>query len=417
MNLKMRRGFTLIELLVVIAIIAVLIALLLPAVQSAREAARRAQCTNNLKQIGLAMHNYHSSHGTFPEGMSDQSAYIPFNYSNGGPAPGTNTGYGGGAWGAWSAQAEMLPFMEQTGIYNGINFAFIGAWGAGAGLNATSYTTVIKSYLCPSDTNAGYGGRPQPYTNDPPNISSYRGSLGTTSNVWGPDQGYAACPPDPFNKFGPYSGKNQFCGGGGQNPYGTGLFVYYLAFGIQDCLDGASNTVAFSESLVGQPNYKSIGPGQRNNYVRISPHGAVLNMGAAVSDVLTLPTPTLYAALDTCSQQYATLLAASAAGQGQFYPGVSSQNGNRWGWGGTGVTLFHTIVPPNSKRWAWNTCIGCGCAPSEAPFSNAQSNHPGGVNVQMADGSVRFIKDTVDMRIWMQIGTKAGNEVVGGDQY
>ena len=106
MNLKMRRGFTLIELLVVIAIIAVLIALLLPAVQAAREAARRAQCSNNLKQIGLAMHNYHSSVGKFPQGTSDEAGYTPFKYS--------------GGWGMWSAQAEMLPYMEQNAIYNEI---------------------------------------------------------------------------------------------------------------------------------------------------------------------------------------------------------------------------------------------------------------------------------------------------------
>ncbi len=410
MNQKMRRGFTLIELLVVIAIIAVLIALLLPAVQAAREAARRAQCNNNLHQIGLALHNYHSSFGTFPQGMSDQAGYVPFQYSNGG-APKPGAPYGGGGWGGWSPQAEMLGFMDQQPIYNGINFAFIGAFGVGAGINATGYTTIIKSYLCPSDFNAGYGGRPQPYTNDPPNISSYRGSLGTTSNVWQPGQGYAACAPDPFNLYGPYSAAKPFCTTGPSQPYGTGLFVYYLTFGIQDCPDGSSNTIAFSEQLVGQPNYSSIGPGQRNNYVRLTPHGALAMAGVTVADALTLPTTLLYAGLDMCSTQYQADLATPGA------PNVSSQNGNRWGWGGTGVTLFQTIVPPNSKRWAWADCIGCQCAPSEAPFSNAQSNHPGGVNVCMADGSCRFFKDTINMTTWMQLGTRAGNEPVDGAAY
>src|SRR5437868_1405501 len=104
-----RRGFTLIELLVVIAIIGVLVALLLPAVQSAREAARRSQCSNNLKQIGVALHNYHSAHDVFPLGSSYQP-YAP---------PATSNG-----WDCWSAQALMLPFMEQNAIYGAINFNF-----------------------------------------------------------------------------------------------------------------------------------------------------------------------------------------------------------------------------------------------------------------------------------------------------
>ena len=102
-----RRAFTLIELLVVISIIAVLIALLLPAVQSAREAARRAQCTNNLKQIGLALHNYHSTHEVFPEGVTNSPDDTPS---------------WGGVWSGWSAQGLLLPFLEQSAIYNASNY-------------------------------------------------------------------------------------------------------------------------------------------------------------------------------------------------------------------------------------------------------------------------------------------------------
>ena len=388
MSPKMRRGFTLIELLVVIAIIAVLIALLLPAVQAAREAARRAQCSNNMKQIGLALHNYHAANGSFPQGMSDQANSTTLAagpYSSG--------------WGAWSPLAEMLPFMEQTPIYNAINFSFIGAWGTPAEyINGTSYTTIIPSFLCPSDTNAGYGGRPQVYTNSPPNINSYRGSLGTTTNVWGTNFGYASCEPDPYRIKGPPAG-----GAGNCKPYSTGLFVYYLVFTLADVQDGSSNTIAFAESLVGSPNYNVYGPGNRNN----DADGVPVPGASEVANALTIPMATLVSGLNACTVVY------------QKQNTINISIGNRWGWGGTGQTLFQTVVPPNSKTWAWNTCQTCGppCAPSEAPFSNAQSAHPGGVNVLFADGGVRFVKDTIQMTTWMGLGTRAGGETISSDTY
>ncbi len=158
MRYPSRRGFTLIELLVVIAIIAVLIALLLPAVQAAREAARRSQCVNNLKQIGIALHNYHTGINTFPLGAS-------WNPQSIGVAPAT--------WGSWSAQALMLGYMEQTAVYNSINFALAPEWGGNPSYstNSTAYLTVVSSFLCPSDGNAGKRGF----------INSYASSMGTST--------------------------------------------------------------------------------------------------------------------------------------------------------------------------------------------------------------------------------------------
>ena len=94
-------------------------------------------------------------------------------------------------------------------------------------------------------------------------------------------------------------------------------------------------------------------------------------------------------------------------------------NGNRWGWGATTMTMFHTVVPPNSRLYAWNSCRdGCGgCGPDDSTFSNAQSNHAGGVNVAMGDGSVRFVKDTIARQTWMAIGTKSNSEAVSADSY
>src|SRR4051794_34073765 len=190
-----RRGFTLIELLVVIAIIGVLIALLLPAVQSAREAARRSQCTNNLKQIGLAMHNYHSTYDSFP-------------MLNGIPAKSID---GSGIHGP-SVLAFLLNNMEQTAMYNAFNFNIGAVAGAAANytvINATVFNSQIGAFLCPSD----------------PGSTAYRRGSSYSCSI-GP-------------QFNFYSTVNVSWG------TGVGMFAHLAAFGLRDCTDGSSATVAF----------------------------------------------------------------------------------------------------------------------------------------------------------------------------
>jgi prepilin-type N-terminal cleavage/methylation domain-containing protein/prepilin-type processing-associated H-X9-DG protein len=399
MSTKKRRAFTLIELLVVIAIIAVLIALLLPAVQAAREAARRSQCTNNLKQIGLAMHNYHQSIDRFPQGKSESAFTVPY------------TAYAG--WGEWSAQAMMLPYMEQTTIYNAINFSMNSLQGTLGVANITASTRVINSFTCPSDTQVAFGGAPSMSTTMytswgnqsgwPPNINSYRGSLGTTtaSTGWqsGWVVGYGACQPDPLNIAG---------GSPGCFPTSTGLFAYWYCYGIRDCTDGTSNTVAFAESLVGDAANPVVS--HRNNAIT----GVTISANAEVPDASAVNYQNvLVPAITACSNAY------QAAGNNNN-ANVESSTGNRWAWGGSAYTLFNTVVTPNSKSAPWNTCTdsNCpGCALDSATFSNAQSNHPGGVNVMFGDGSVRFIKDSINPQTWMALGTRASGEVITSDSY
>ncbi|GAC1475904.1 MAG: DUF1559 domain-containing protein [Isosphaeraceae bacterium] len=193
-------GFTLIELLVVIAIIAVLIALLLPAVQAAREAARRVQCVNNLKQIGLAMHNYLESRGVLPIGQ--------------GPEP--NKMYNG-----WSSLAMMLPFLEQAPLYAALNFDIPGGSAPGTPQNVTVQNASVSVFLCPSDTDR---------LTSPSGHNNYVGNTGA-----GPDTNGSAP-------------SGVICG---SKMYLKGLYYESTTVGLQQITDGLSQTAAFSERVKG----------------------------------------------------------------------------------------------------------------------------------------------------------------------
>ncbi len=346
------RGFTLIELLVVIAIIAVLIALLLPAVQSAREAARRSQCVNNLKQIGLALHNYHSTHNIFPLGSSRN----PYDFANSYDTP---------SWSSWSAQALMLPFLEQKPLYDAINFSFNPARGPADVVNTTVYLTVISSFLCPSDGNAG---------SKSGNINSYFASTGPTT--------YNCCNNDARNA--------------------PGIFAYERAASIADITDGTSNTIAFSEGVTSEASPRL---GIRGNTIGNIGSNNIAN----VLDVSSVPVTggrsaedRVRADMQLCSAAYATR--------------VGGGMGSRWGCGAMGYALFNTVATPNMTRWSACRMDCCNQA-QHAHYIQAMSNHPGGVNVAAADGSVKYIKDSVNMRTWWGLGTKNNGEVLSADSY
>jgi len=355
-----RRAFTLIELLVVIAIIAVLIALLLPAVQAAREAARRTQCVNNLKQIGLALHNYHSANSTFPMGCSSGlwSGLGVYNVKQN-----------------LSAHAQMLPFLEQTAAYNALNFY----WGCEDStsvmcywINATATNQQIQAFVCPSDPN---GGRPD--HNNTTNTNNYYGCVGTTMNF-------------------PLIANNNLNTPTINWPT-TGLFTYEQSYGLRTVTDGTSNTIAFAEACVG-----SQGLGKRQKLIGLNTVGGLT--ASLLSNAELNPSLAL-AGVQACNQAWQT-------GSGK----VDKERGENWAHGCMAMTLFNTIVTPNQYNDEWTHCSSISSAALSA-LSNSDSYHPGGVNVLMADGHVKFIKDSVNARTWWSLGTKSQGEVVSSDSY
>jgi prepilin-type N-terminal cleavage/methylation domain-containing protein len=322
-----RRGFTLIELLVVIAIIAVLIALLLPAIQAAREAARRAQCTNNQKQLGLAMHNYHSAIGTFPIGRMGINR------------PPGSLGYPGDATGAnhrftWSWL--ILPYLEQGTVSGAINFSLPYAHLA----QTTALYSELAVLLCPSDPNGGVI-----------NAYTYKFHLGNYVANWGNTQYDQGAINNPFN--GPQPPVPV--------PFLGAPFALDRSYGIQNITDGTSNTLLLGEVIVCQASGSAVG--------QVDHRGAMFNddYNCTMFMAYTAPNSTIPDQVPTwCVYPYAT-------------------------------------NPP---------CINLYPA-----FNASRSYHPGGVDALMSDGSVRFVKNTVNVPTWRALSTTQGGEVISSDAY
>ena len=327
MNRRDRNGFTLIELLVVIAIIAVLIALLLPAVQAAREAARRAQCVSSLKQIGLAMLNYESTHTSLPPGTKYQD------------------------WGTWVV--FILPYVEQSTLFNAYNFVGdYNTWTGstlryGGACNTTVTTTRMNIFECPSDIPSAPLSGIQSY--------NYVANFGNTAiTAWNAGVGnistntVSVAPAQTYNGF-TYAGA----------PFSD---IILGAIRLADIVDGTSNTMFNAEVIQGQDK-----PGGSTYDLR----GFVHWWEGAFFEASVLPNTSVPDQMSSASYC--------------IYPFMTN--------------------PP------------CVATSNNAYVHAARSRHPGGVNVLTGDGSVRFIKNSINLRTWQALSTTRGGEVISSDSY
>jgi prepilin-type N-terminal cleavage/methylation domain-containing protein/prepilin-type processing-associated H-X9-DG protein len=363
-----RRGFTLIELLVVIAIIAVLIALLLPAVQAAREAARRSQCTNNLKQMGLAIHNYHQVNDCFPPGGFP---IYPGNGCN-------NCGA--------SAHARMLAYLEQQALYNALNFS-VGLINDGTYngpyMNVTVAKTRISVFLCPSDSPPTWlpTSASAPLTTFTAAGNNYFGSLGSSLEFAAQQTG------------GPPNGPFYYVGAAGG------------VTGIRDVRDGTTNTIAFGEWKVGDGNSNKVTIPSDIVFVGSYPAGTTRNNGT-----LNMPNATLVAAfpkwLQACN-------AAISSGRTSH----TSQQGESWAFVLAGETLGNVMLPPNPNYVNCNVDSQSGNTLQNPGMYGLSSWHPGGANVLMCDGSVKFLKNSTNQQTIWALGSKNQGEVIDASSY
>jgi prepilin-type N-terminal cleavage/methylation domain-containing protein/prepilin-type processing-associated H-X9-DG protein len=371
-----RRGFTLIELLVVIAIIAVLIALLLPAVQAAREAARRAQCNNNLKQLGLAVHNYISVNNVFP----------------------ASTMMGGPLISSWGNVASwavtLLPNLEQTPLYNAVNFDY----DMSQSVNTTVSYTALAAFLCPSENQKVRGGAPQGTPWAPTN---YFGCNGGPEPLM-PYTGTIVIP------YAPVTAINSANIGVPVGTLGWPINGDMAWFGFEAVIDGTSNTALISERLQGTT------PGS------VIPTAGSANAKRNVySGGTNWPGPSEFWSPGNAAVAVAAVQACQSvpgntpAGPFSFYIGWSWSQQYIWDWAISSYNHYNTpnkLSCQDSGSLAWSVGYTNGAYPPT-------SNHPGGVNICFSDGHVQFVKDSISAQTFWAIATKALGEVVSSDSY
>jgi prepilin-type N-terminal cleavage/methylation domain-containing protein/prepilin-type processing-associated H-X9-DG protein len=310
----LRRGFTLIELLVVIAIIAVLVALLLPAVQAAREAARRIQCANNLKQVGIALHNFHTANNALPTSEKDPVRY----------------------WGA-----QLLPYIEQTSLFNSYNFQV--DWKEGG--NSTAVQLHMNIMLCPSTPdgprlNMMFPAKPAGSWGS--SVADYGAVTGVDDGLWDVPGLMQSAKPANFD----------------------GVFQGNVAKGrrnLSEVIDGTSNTIMVVESA-GRPKI------YRSGRTAVPESGTKSNNSVLV-----------------CGWSEGNVFSLRGFDQGKTWTSLAVNRGR--------------------------------CGVNCSNMYGIYGFHPGGANVVMADGSTRFLKESVAMEVIAALATRANGEIVSGDSF
>jgi prepilin-type N-terminal cleavage/methylation domain-containing protein/prepilin-type processing-associated H-X9-DG protein len=364
MRQEERRGFTLIELLVVIAIIAILIGLLLPAVQKVREAASRMKCSNNLKQIGLAMHNYESANQVFCPGVG------PVPFLTGTLATPVVSGEGRAGSSRATPHVLLLPYVEQANKLNQFNLDYDVN---GSAVNTAGRSNDVPFFLCPSDPSSMYT-----FTNA--GRLNYFGNNGITADQNDSDASRAGI----FNLR--LDMTTPLAATGVRNPnYRKQLSTVRIA----DVTDGTSNTLAFAEVMRSRDTNSSSGTGIRDNMTIIIDSA---NGGWNNTDGTTIP---------TCQAGAPWSSSIKYVGQ-QYYRNLPSN-----------YMYTHTLpinwnqrVPSGTQRYS------CGDTSFARMHIAASSYHTGGANGCMADGSVKFFRDSTAFSVWRAYGTRAGGEVI-----
>ncbi|MGL6196982.1 MAG: DUF1559 domain-containing protein [Thermoguttaceae bacterium] len=335
-------GFTLVELLVVIAIIGILIALLLPAVQAAREAARRMQCSNNFKQLGLALHNYHDAYNGFP--ASRQWVIKKTSAGN--------------ASGDWSADVVLFPFLEQSAAWSSVqsldgNCSNGNPWGEASQFLVGPFT----GYRCPSD---GEVAQPSNYTS----VAGYR--VARTSIRYCMGDGMWNCGEAPISNNNPKTNSR-------------GMFFPQVWKSTSTITDGLSNTVGLSEAVCS--NAQGNGTTLTVPSDRVKGGITTGNLGGLYNGGKINPSACLISGYNPTDRT--RIQSPAVAWRGQLFGDGRSINCG-----------FHTVLPPNSPSCGYTVNGGGGA--TQWGVLTASSNHTGGVNTVYMDGSVHFISDTID---------------------